>query len=296
MTNENTLIGTTWDYQGVVGEDNYVPVYAGRWKVSDVHGDRAILRQDTCECAGNGKEGSPFYIAYSAKKCIEIPISRLQRDFKRYYAQNIVAEPTDREPVCEAKPRKPVVQRASPVMTNRDIQKSIEDRKNAWSGSDEECNAYIANNGFGKEYKCNGVCKKPSNATGKKSISMISEILDAAFGENTTNKFLDLLKAGSKFGAIATSLTPPFSEWERSPFADALKEANREFDAARDEFIREIRRYPNPDDEEKPICGRSCPKGYENDGPCRKQMDWTPEPRCSNFACEPTIPLKHRRR
>lgn len=277
MTNEKELIGTTWDYQGISGTNNFVPIYAGRWKVSDIHGDRAVLKQDECECAG--KEGSSFYVSYSSKKCIEIPISRLQREFRRYFAQNIVAEPVKVRCPSKQKEFVAVSQRVSPIMTNRDIQKSIEDRNKNWS--DKECNDYIAN-----KNKCNGVCGSPSKSNGKKTISMISEIFDAAFGKDITDKLLDFLKAGSKFAAIATSVSGPFEEWEKSPFSDALKDANKEFDESRDRFARAIRRHYALCKRADSLPSRECPKGYDNDGPCRKQMDFTKEPRCSNFDCE----------
>lgn len=302
----NELIGTTWDYQGVVGTNDYNPQHAGRWKVTGVSDDgrRVIIKQNCCEVAG--KPGSRFYVEYASKKCMEIPITELQDNFKLYKEQNIIVEPKDLTKKQldsyfvknECKYAKKDAK--SCVMTNKDIVKTLDDKKTkAWT--DDDIEAYLAQKGIkystGKGEcveKCEAKCNK-DEISAEKVVTLFKKMMDFTFGESAGNRFLELMRQGSKLAGLAID-APKNTDDCTSEFVRDFRRAKRDYEMARSAFVRSVG--------DKECCSkiRPCPSGYENDGPCRHQLDSTPEPRCSNFECENyekkprhKIPLKHRK-
>lgn len=276
----NELIGTTWDYQGVVGSSAYNPQHAGRWKVTGISDDgrRVVIKQNCCEVAG--KPGSRFYVEYSSKKCMEIPIKELQDNFKLYKEQNIIVEP---KPSDEKSAEPRVANNGKKnarvcVMTNKDIVKTIDDNKTkAWT--DDDIEAYLAKKGIKYSSGKNECSLKWDDKCKAYNGLSSDEIVNGLFDETAASRF-------------AKAVDIAFGKELRNMFLEFIRKHER----ARPTFSRSVC------DKKCRERIRKCPSGYENDGPCRHELDASPEPRCSNFECEgiekkplPKIPLRHRK-
>lgn len=139
----NELIGTKWRYSVPNESSAYNDFYSGTWNVENVDGSRALLSQ-----ACTHHEGE---CVFSEKKCIIIPTHKLNSEFKRARVQNIVVEEKPGLGSASAgRVKVEPVPRYSPIMTNKDIQKTIDgERKNAWT--DDDIEKYLRSRGIGCE-------------------------------------------------------------------------------------------------------------------------------------------------
>lgn len=140
---ENELIGTKWRYSVPNENSAYNDFYSGTWNVENVADNRVVLSQACTRHEGD--------CVFSTKKCTIVPMNKLNSEFKRARVQNIVVE---EKPVSGNVPvgrgRTEPVPRYCPIMTNKDIQKTIDGkRRNAWT--DDDIEKYLRSRGIGCE-------------------------------------------------------------------------------------------------------------------------------------------------
>ena len=278
----NELINSKWGYVIPENNKNYNDFYRGTWKVEKTHGNTVQLSQ------AESDHGKGYYT--HSKKSIIIPMTQFQNDFKKVRVQNIVAEekPVEEEPVCVGDKPHPV-QRPCPVMTNKDIQKSIDDRKkNAWS--DDDIESYLRSRGIVS--KNTPPEKKPAmndsvKEGARKTIDALESVFNDAFGPGVTSRLLDLFHAGVNWKGIKDDCpVGPNRDYPES-YERRLYPAVEAFQRARDEFGKIMHRF-DPFDAWYPGNGgvKTPDKAFEPKRPCRYTQEYTEEPRCEEKDCK----------
>lgn len=284
----NELTKTDWGYVVPANTKNYNDFYKGNWKVAKAYNNMVQLTQSESE------HGDGYYT--HSKKNIIIPMKQFQNDFKKVRSQNIVME--EKMAPVEAPKVKPVATKPqkcpAPVMTNKDIQKSVDERKNAWT--DDDINSYLKKNGLLRK-NCNtsDTTKKiatvemsPKEEDGaRKTINALEAVFNDAFGPGVTDKLFKLFHAGVNWNGIKEQCpVGPHQDYPEE-YERKLFPAVDAFQKARDEFGK-IMHFFDPFEFWYPGNGgkKTPDKKFEPERPCRYTQEYTKEPRCESKDCK----------
>jgi hypothetical protein len=272
----NELTKSDWGYIVPTNSKTYNNFYKGNWKVVKTFDNMVQLSQS------DSTHGDGYYT--HSKKNIIIPMTQFQNNFKKVRAQNIIVEdkPVEEEQVVERnKPQ--AAPRPSPVMTNKDIQKSIDERKKSWS--DEDIENYLKSRGIVSK-KDSGRGESEENGA-RKAIDALESVFNDAFGPGVTSKLLNLFHAGVNWKGIKDDCpVGPNRDYPES-YERKLYPAVEAFQRARDEFGKIMHRF-DPFEDWYPGNGgvRTPDKAFEPKRPCRYTQEYTEEPRCEEKDCK----------
>jgi len=272
----NELTKSDWGYIVPANSKTYNNFYKGNWKVVKTFDNMVQLSQS------DSTHGDGYYT--HSKKNIIIPMTQFQNNFKKVRAQNIIAEekPVEEEQVVERnKPQ--AAPRPCPVMTNKDIQRSISERKKSWS--DEDIETYLKSRGITSK---NTSEKRESEENGaRKTIDALESVFNDAFGPGVTSKLLDLFHAGVNWKGIKDDCPVGPNRDYPEPYERRLYPAVEAFQRARDEFGKIMHRFDPFEDWYPGNGGVKTPdKAFEPKRPCRYTQEYTEEPRCEEKDCK----------